>query len=234
MKIGLFLFSQHGIGAMEQIRIFRFRVRVLSRSQFRQPISRYVAVGSHIHRQNLLPPKPHLWPMTPPSGSSTPNLPVKRDPDMKQGATRLFFNQRLPPHVDTRPTFRQHCSPTWVVPPRRASLAPWFPYPKPTTALFLSFVSNNCAFLDFLDFFDTQRHLQDFRSCFAPSSSCVSSFKSLIVVVSLFFGFYGCSKFNIFSHFGCICYFYNGEISYVPSLHSSIQTYTCCICCPDR
>ena len=48
----------------------------------------------------------------------------------------------------------------------------------------LSFVSESCTFLDFLDFSDTQRHLQDFGSCFAPSSSCVSSLRSLIVVVS--------------------------------------------------
>ena len=46
-------------------------------------------------------------------------------------------------------------------------------------------MSENYTFLGFLDFSDTQRHLQDFRSCFAPSSNCVSSFKSLIVVISL-------------------------------------------------
>ena len=35
---------------------------------------------------------------------------------------------------------------------------------------FLCFVSDSCTFLGFLDFSDTQRHLQDFGSCFAPSS----------------------------------------------------------------
>ena len=47
-------------------------------------------------------------------------------------------------------------------------------------------MSNNCTFLGFLDFSDTQRHLQDFKSCFASSSSCVSFFRSLIVVISYF------------------------------------------------
>ena len=40
--------------------------------------------------------------------------------------------------------------------------------------------------MGFLDFSDIQRHLQDFGSCFASSSSCVSFFRSLIVVISYF------------------------------------------------
>ena len=35
---------------------------------------------------------------------------------------------------------------------------------------FLCFVFGRCTFLGFLNFSDTERHLQDFRSCFSPSS----------------------------------------------------------------
>ena len=47
-------------------------------------------------------------------------------------------------------------------------------------------MSDSCTFLGILDFSNTQQHLQDFRSCFASSSNCVSFFKSLIVVISYF------------------------------------------------
>ena len=50
----------------------------------------------------------------------------------------------------------------------------------------------------------------------------------------LLFGFYGSQRFNIFSHFECICCYYIGEISCMPLLHSSIQICIHCVCCPDR
>ena len=49
---------------------------------------------------------------------------------------------------------------------------------------FLCFVSDSCTFLGFPDFSDTQRHLQDFGSCF----SCDL----------LLFGFYDYQRFNLF------------------------------------
>ena len=89
---------------------------------------------------------------------------------------------------------------------------------------FLCFVSNSYTFLGFLDFSNTQQHLQDFESCFILEISYSCDL--------LLFGIYSYQRFNVFSHFGCIYCYCIGEISCIPLMHSSIQICIHCVCTP--
>ena len=153
-------------------------------------------VKSHLHRHNLLSPAtfshdPTIRIVSPLSTRRK----IPRHETVSHAPTRACSSIGDCHHEPARgsswvargrawPTFRQRRFPTKVVPLRQASIAPWFPYPKPATALFSLFCVRKLYLSGFSCFINTQRHLQDFRSCFAPSSSCVSSFRYLIVVVS--------------------------------------------------
>ena len=162
-----------------------------------------------------------------PPGSLEPKLPAGAKISGIRFLTHLHAQTHVPPLYHTRQRVRAHDSfsgsRTSSPESPAADLLAYLPgsmIQHLHLHFFLCFVSSNCTFLGFLDFSNTQRHLQDFESCFSYDL--------------LLFGFYGYQRFNLFSHFGCICYYYIREISYIPRLHSNIQICIHCVCCPDR
>ena len=118
-----------------------------------------------------------FWPMTPPLGSSSspppppppPPPPLstyqKKTPTSENDPhvnTHLFFHRQLPPCANARKhanfletPFSHQGRPTPTSFP--SPLVPLFG--ACICSFFLSFMSDNCTFLGFLDFSDTQRNL---------------------------------------------------------------------------
>ena len=85
----------------------------------------------------------------------------------------IRFLTRKPTHRRVRA--RDRFSGPWTSPPESPAFdllayLPGFLLKHLNLHFFLCFVSGSCTFMGFLDFSDTQQHLQDFGSCFAPSS----------------------------------------------------------------
>ena len=137
---------------------------------------------SHSHRQNNLSSKnfsgeifqqPLLRRVDTPLGSSEPELPA----GTKISGIRFLTRLHASPLFLTRRRVRAHdsFSDRQTSPPESPATdllaaVPGFLIQHLHLHFFLCFVSDNYTCLGFLDFSDTQRHLQDFGSCFAPSS----------------------------------------------------------------
>ena len=107
-----------------------------------------------------------------------------------RASTCVSFHQRLSPHAGAWERVANFPATPFSHQERPAPTSFSSPLVPLLEACICTFSSILCPtailFWVFLIFLDTQRHLQDFESCFASSRSCISFFRSLIVVISYF------------------------------------------------